>query len=160
MQKVRRGSLHRAHSMLVLSQGGVDGGRMAEPIDVLYRVRGQQGVSDLPGIGKSIATRIAGLLWKDIASGNSTLQSEDGDMHIREFQKWVKDADDETQWNCLTTLQLLAHLTEEVGELARSINRMKDFLWTRSTASFKKAKIQNPVRWLKASTSNQSLLSR
>jgi len=45
-------------------------------------------------------------------------------MHIAEFQQWVKDADDETQWNLLTTLQLLSHLTEEVGELARSINRI------------------------------------
>jgi NTP pyrophosphatase (non-canonical NTP hydrolase) len=44
-------------------------------------------------------------------------------MHIAAFQQWVKDADDETQWNCLTTLQLLSHLTEEVGELAQSINR-------------------------------------
>ncbi|MBN1934347.1 MAG: hypothetical protein JW934_06765 [Anaerolineae bacterium] len=45
-------------------------------------------------------------------------------MHIAEFQQWVKDADEETQWNYLTTLQLLSHLTEEVGELARSINRI------------------------------------
>jgi NTP pyrophosphatase (non-canonical NTP hydrolase) len=44
-------------------------------------------------------------------------------MHIVEFQQWVKDTDDETQWSCLTSLQLLSHLTEEVGELARSINR-------------------------------------
>ena len=45
-------------------------------------------------------------------------------MHINEFQQWVKDADGETRWDCLTTVQLLSHLTEEVGELARSINRI------------------------------------
>jgi NTP pyrophosphatase (non-canonical NTP hydrolase) len=45
-------------------------------------------------------------------------------MHISEFQQWVKDADDETQWSCLLTLQLLSHLTEEVGELAQAINRI------------------------------------
>jgi NTP pyrophosphatase (non-canonical NTP hydrolase) len=44
-------------------------------------------------------------------------------MHMAEFQQWVKVTDKETQWNCLTTLQLLSHLTEEVGELAQSINR-------------------------------------
>jgi NTP pyrophosphatase (non-canonical NTP hydrolase) len=49
-------------------------------------------------------------------------------MHIAEFQQWVKDADAETQWNCLTTLQLLSHLTEEVGELARSINRIYGYV--------------------------------
>lgn len=45
-------------------------------------------------------------------------------MQIDEFQQWVRDTDAETQWDCLTTLQLLSHLTEEVGELARSINRI------------------------------------
>jgi len=44
-------------------------------------------------------------------------------MHVAEFQQWVRDRDDETQWNCLTTPQLLSHLLEEVGELARSVNR-------------------------------------
>ena len=41
-------------------------------------------------------------------------------MHIAAFQQWVKVADDETQWNCLATLQILSHLTEEVGELVRA----------------------------------------
>jgi NTP pyrophosphatase (non-canonical NTP hydrolase) len=45
-------------------------------------------------------------------------------MHIGEFQQWVQETDDETQWSCLTTLQLLSHLTEEVGEVARAINRI------------------------------------
>ena len=45
-------------------------------------------------------------------------------MHIAEFQQWVKDADRETQWELVTTLQLLCHLTEEVGELAQAINRI------------------------------------
>jgi NTP pyrophosphatase (non-canonical NTP hydrolase) len=48
-------------------------------------------------------------------------------MHIAEFQQWVREVDDETQWNCLTTPQLLSHLTEEVGELARSINRILSY---------------------------------
>ena len=48
-------------------------------------------------------------------------------MHIAEFQGWVKTTDDETQWNCLTTPQLLSHLMEEVGELARSINRVLSY---------------------------------
>jgi len=45
-------------------------------------------------------------------------------MDIAAFQQWVRDADGDTQWDCLTTLHLLSHLTEEVGELARSINRI------------------------------------
>jgi NTP pyrophosphatase (non-canonical NTP hydrolase) len=45
-------------------------------------------------------------------------------MHIAEFQQWVKKTDEETQWSLLTTLQLLSHLTEEVGELAQSLNRI------------------------------------
>ena len=49
-------------------------------------------------------------------------------MHIAGFQQWVQDADDETQWSLLTTLQLLSHLTEEVGELARSINRIYGYV--------------------------------
>lgn len=48
-------------------------------------------------------------------------------MHIAEFQQWVRDKDDETQWSCLTTPQLLSHLMEEVGELARSINRILSY---------------------------------
>jgi NTP pyrophosphatase (non-canonical NTP hydrolase) len=45
-------------------------------------------------------------------------------MQIAEFQQWVKDTDRETQWEILTALQLVSHLTEEVGELAHSINRV------------------------------------
>ena len=48
-------------------------------------------------------------------------------MHIVEFQQWVRDRDDETQWNCLTTPQLLSHLIEEVGELAQSVNRILSY---------------------------------
>lgn len=44
-------------------------------------------------------------------------------MQIAEFQQWVKNTDEDTQWSLLTTLQLLSHLTEEVGELAQSLNR-------------------------------------
>jgi NTP pyrophosphatase (non-canonical NTP hydrolase) len=45
-------------------------------------------------------------------------------MQIAEFQQWIKNTDRNTQWDLLTTLQLLSHLTEEVGELAQSINRI------------------------------------
>jgi NTP pyrophosphatase (non-canonical NTP hydrolase) len=45
-------------------------------------------------------------------------------MQISEFQAWVDCTDRDTQWYLLTTLQLLSHLTEEVGELAQSINRI------------------------------------
>jgi len=45
-------------------------------------------------------------------------------MDIAAFQQWVTDADGDTQWNCLTTPQLLSHLTEEVGEVAQSVNRI------------------------------------
>jgi len=45
-------------------------------------------------------------------------------MHIGAFQQWVQRTDAETQWNCLTTPQLMSHLTEEVGEVARAINRI------------------------------------
>ena len=45
-------------------------------------------------------------------------------MQITEFQRWVEKTDNDTQWNLLTTLQILSHLTEEVGEVAQSINRI------------------------------------
>ena len=45
-------------------------------------------------------------------------------MQIAEFQRWTKDTDRETQWNLITTPQLISHLTEEVGEVARSVNRI------------------------------------
>jgi len=45
-------------------------------------------------------------------------------MQIPEFQEWVKNTDRDTQWNLLTTLQLLSHLSEEVGELVQLINRV------------------------------------
>lgn len=45
-------------------------------------------------------------------------------MHIAEFQQWVKNADERMRWNLLTTPQLLSHLTEEIGELTQSLNRI------------------------------------
>lgn len=45
-------------------------------------------------------------------------------MQIAEFQRWVKDTDRDTQWDLLTSFQLVSHLTEEVGELTQSINRI------------------------------------
>ena len=48
-------------------------------------------------------------------------------MQIAEFQQWVRDRDEETLWSCLSTPQLLSHLMEEVGELARSVNRVLSY---------------------------------
>jgi NTP pyrophosphatase (non-canonical NTP hydrolase) len=45
-------------------------------------------------------------------------------MKIAKFQQWTRNADANTQWNLLTTPQLLAHLTEEIGEVAQSVNRI------------------------------------
>lgn len=39
-------------------------------------------------------------------------------MDIAEFQEWTRDRDAETQWNVVTTPQLLAHLMGEIGEVA------------------------------------------
>ena len=44
-------------------------------------------------------------------------------MRIAEFQRWTKDTDRETQWDLITTPQLISHLAEEIGEVARSVNR-------------------------------------
>ena len=48
-------------------------------------------------------------------------------MTIAEFQQWTKDVDRDTQWELLTTVQVVCHLTEEVGELAQSINRIYEY---------------------------------
>ena len=45
-------------------------------------------------------------------------------MHIAEFQQWLRKRDRESQWDLQTSLQIVAHLTEEVGELVQSINRI------------------------------------
>jgi NTP pyrophosphatase (non-canonical NTP hydrolase) len=45
-------------------------------------------------------------------------------MQIAEFQRWTQDTDRETQWDLITTPQLISHLTEEVGEVAQSVNRI------------------------------------
>lgn len=45
-------------------------------------------------------------------------------MQIAEFQRWTQDTDRETQWDLLTTPQLISHLTEEIGEVAQSVNRI------------------------------------
>ncbi len=44
-------------------------------------------------------------------------------MTIAEFQQWTREFDRDTQWELLTTAQVVCHLTEEVGELAQAINR-------------------------------------
>ena len=48
-------------------------------------------------------------------------------MRIAEFQQWTHDTDADTQWNLLTTPQLLAHLAEETGEVAQSVNRIYSY---------------------------------
>ncbi len=48
-------------------------------------------------------------------------------MTIRDFQQWTRDFDRTSQWDLLATLQLLAHLTEEVGEVAQSVNRIHEY---------------------------------
>lgn len=45
-------------------------------------------------------------------------------MKIAEFQQWTRNTDANTQWNLLTTPQILAHLIEEIGEVAQSVNRI------------------------------------
>ena len=45
-------------------------------------------------------------------------------MTIAEFQQWTRDIDRKTQWELLTTAQVVCHLTEEVGELAQAVNRI------------------------------------
>ena len=48
-------------------------------------------------------------------------------MTIAEFQQWTRDIDRDTQWELLTTAQVVCHLTEEIGELAQSINRIYEY---------------------------------
>ena len=45
-------------------------------------------------------------------------------MQIAEFQRWTQDTDRETQWDLITTPQLVSHLMEEGGKIARSVNRI------------------------------------
>ena len=45
-------------------------------------------------------------------------------MTIAEFQQWTREFDRDTQWELLTTAQVVCHLTEEAGELAQAINRI------------------------------------
>lgn len=45
-------------------------------------------------------------------------------MQISEFQQRTKEIDNNTQWDLLTTPQLLCHLTEEMGEVAKAVNRL------------------------------------
>ena len=43
------------------------------------------------------------------------------------FQAWTKTQDRKSGWEKLTTIQLVAHLFEEAGELARSVNRTYEY---------------------------------
>ena len=48
-------------------------------------------------------------------------------MTIGEFQEWTRQRDEATGWDAISPLQLLAHLTEEVGEVAQAINRIYEY---------------------------------
>jgi len=48
-------------------------------------------------------------------------------MTIAEFQQWTREFDRDTQWELLTTAQVVCHLTEEAGELAQAINRIYEY---------------------------------
>ena len=48
-------------------------------------------------------------------------------MTFKEFQNWTQLMDERTGWDRLTRVQLLSHLFEETGELARSINRVYEY---------------------------------
>ncbi len=48
-------------------------------------------------------------------------------MTLGEFQTWTRLHDKRTGWNRLTRIQLLAHLFEEAGELAQSVNRTYEY---------------------------------
>lgn len=48
-------------------------------------------------------------------------------MTIGEFQTWTREHEERMGWNQLTRVQLLAHLFEEAGELAQSVNRCYEY---------------------------------
>ena len=48
-------------------------------------------------------------------------------MTIREFQEWTRHRDEATGWEAISPLQIMAHLTEEVGEVAQAINRIYEY---------------------------------
>jgi NTP pyrophosphatase (non-canonical NTP hydrolase) len=77
------------------------------------------------------------------------------EMHIAEFQQWVKNADDHTQWNLLTTPQLLSHLTEEVGELAQSLNRIYGYAGNREEQLASVRQELTDVLWFLAKIANK-----
>ena len=76
-------------------------------------------------------------------------------MHIAEFQQWVKHSDDHTQWNLLTTLQLLSHLTEEMGELAQSVNRIYGYAGNREEQLANLRQELSDVFWFLAKVANR-----
>jgi len=46
---------------------------------------------------------------------------------IREFQEWTRRRDEATRWGAICPLQIMAHLTEEAGEVAKAINRIYEY---------------------------------
>jgi NTP pyrophosphatase (non-canonical NTP hydrolase) len=76
-------------------------------------------------------------------------------MQIAEFQQWVKNADDRTQWNLLTTPQLLCHLTEEVGELAQSLNQIYGYAGKREEQLASVRQELTDVLWFLVKIANQ-----
>ena len=49
------------------------------------------------------------------------------DVTVHDFQVWTEEHDRRTGWNRLSRVQLVSHLLEEVGELARSVNRVYEY---------------------------------
>ena len=48
-------------------------------------------------------------------------------MTIDDSQMWTRTRDAQTGWDRLPLVQIATHLTEEVGELVRSINRVYEY---------------------------------
>ncbi|MFC1525812.1 MazG nucleotide pyrophosphohydrolase domain-containing protein [Candidatus Latescibacterota bacterium] len=48
-------------------------------------------------------------------------------MTIRDFQEWTRRSNASTRWDAISPLQVLAHLTEELGEVAQSVNRIYEY---------------------------------
>lgn len=48
-------------------------------------------------------------------------------MTIGEFQNWAREHEQRMGWDQFTRVQLLAHLFEEAGELAQSVNRCYEY---------------------------------
>ena len=68
-------------------------------------------------------------------------------MTIRDFQQWTAEHDRVTGWDAITPLQILAHLTEEMGEIAQSVNRVYDYRGQTADAHRQNLKPRIPMFW-------------